>query len=143
MFVNGLVDEERFESVHSLTEDIVILSHQDFKFKEDGCPTLIVNSDTTCTYRNKTFEVAKDKGYTDPKIMEFDTLESILNAVESGMGMSVVPKRILDNRKTMQGIIQSDLSTPVRIEFIVSLKRKPNKSLQMFIRFLKSLSIIV
>lgn len=113
MFVNGLFDEERFESVHSLTEDIVILSHQDFKVKEDGCPTLIVNSDTTCTYRNKTFKVAKNKGYKDPKIMEFDTLESILNAVESGMGMSVVSKRILDNRKTIQGIIQSVLSIPV------------------------------
>ncbi len=143
VFVNGLFDEERFESVHSLTGDIVILSHQDFKLKEDGCPTLIVNSDTTCTYRNKTFEVAKDKGYTDPKIMEFDTLESILNAVESGMGMSVVPKRILDNRKTMQGIIQSDLPMPVRIEFIVSLKRKPSKSLQKFIHFIKSLSLNV
>lgn len=67
VFVNGLFDEESFESVHSLTEDIVILSHQDFKFIEDGCPTLIVNSDTTCMYRNKTFEVAKDKGCTDPK----------------------------------------------------------------------------
>jgi len=143
MFVNGLFDEERFESVHSLTEDIVILSHQDFKFEEDGCPTRIVNSDTTCTYRNKTIEVAKDKGYTDPRIIEFDTLESILNAVESGMGMSVVPKRILDNRKTIQGIIQSDLSTPVRIESIVSLKRKRSKSLQKFIRFIKSLSLNV
>lgn len=143
VFINGLFDEERFESVHSLSEDIVILSHQDFKFEEEECPTLIVNSDTTCTYRNKTFEVAKDKGYTDPRIMEFDTLESILNAVESGMGMTVVPKRILDNRKTMLGIIQSDLSTPVRIEFIVSLKRKRSKSLQKFIRFIKSLSLNV
>lgn len=60
--------------------------------------------------------------------MEFDTLESIINAIESGMGMSIVPKRILDIRKTMQGIIQSDLSTPVRIEFIVSLKKKRSKS---------------
>jgi len=143
VFVNGLFDEERYESVYGLTGDIVILSHQDFKFKEDGCPTLIVNSYITCTYRNKTFEVAKDKGYTDPKIMEFDTLESILNAVESGMGMTVVPKRVLDNRKTMQGIIQSDLLVPVRIEFIVSLKRKPNKSLQKFIRFIKSLTFNV
>jgi len=108
VFVNGFFDEERFQSIHSLSEDIVILSHQDFKVKKDGCPTVIVNSDTTCTYRNKTFEVAKDKRYTDPKIMEFDTLESILNAVESGMVMSVVLKRLLDNRKTMQGIIQSE-----------------------------------
>lgn len=57
--------------------------------------------------------------------------------------MSVVPKRILDNRKTMQGIIQSDLPMPVRIKFIVSLKRKPSKSLQKFIRFIKSLSLNV
>lgn len=27
VFVNGLFDEERFKSVHSLTEDIVIWSH--------------------------------------------------------------------------------------------------------------------
>lgn len=27
VFVNGLFDEERFESVHSLTEDVVILFH--------------------------------------------------------------------------------------------------------------------
>lgn len=75
--------------------------------------------------------------------MEFDTLESILNAVESRMGMSVVPKRILDNRKTTQGIIQSDLSISVRIEFIVSLKRKCSNSLQKLIRFLKSLTLNV
>ncbi|MDW2886461.1 LysR family transcriptional regulator [Exiguobacterium artemiae] len=77
VFVNGLFDEERFESVHSFSEDIVILSHQDFKFVEDGCPTLFVNRDTTCTYRTKTFEVEKDNGYTDLRIMEFDTIESI------------------------------------------------------------------
>lgn len=140
VFVNGLFVEERFESSHSFSEDIVILTHQDFKFEEDECPTLIVNSDTTCTYRTKTFEVAKDKGYTDLRIMEFDTIESILNAAESGMSMSVAPKRILDNRKTMQGI-KTDLFMPVRIEFIVNLKRKRTKSLQKFIRFLKSLSL--
>lgn len=141
VFVNGLFDEERFESVHSLSEDIVILSHQDFRFGEDGCPMPIVNSDTTCTYRIKMFEVTKDMRYTDPRIMEFDTLEFILNAIKSGMGMSVVPKRILDNRKTVQVIIQTDLSSPVKIEFIVSLKWKRTKSLHKFIRFLKSLSL--
>lgn len=68
------------------------MSHQDIGIGEDGCPTLIINSDTTCTYRTKKIEVAKEMGYADPRIMEFDTLESILNAVESGMGMSVVPR---------------------------------------------------
>lgn len=62
VFVNGSFDEERFESVHSLSEDIVIMSHQDVRIGENGCPILIVNSDTTCTYRTKTFEVAKDIG---------------------------------------------------------------------------------
>lgn len=124
VFDNGLFDEERFESVHSLSEDIVIMSHQDVRIGENGCSILIVNSDTTCTYRTKTFEVAKDMGYTDPRIIEFDTLESILNAIESAMVMSVVPKRNLDNRKAIQGIIRTDLSSPVRIEFVGSPSEK-------------------
>lgn len=36
VFVNGLFDEERFESVHSLSEDIVIMSHQDVRIREKG-----------------------------------------------------------------------------------------------------------
>lgn len=141
VFINGLFDEELFESAHSLSEDIVIFSHQDIGIREDGCPTLIINSDTTCTYRTKTFEAAKEMGYADPRIMEFDILESILNDIESGMGMSVIPKRVLDNRKAVQGINRTDLPSPVRIEFIVSLKRKFTKGLSKFILFLKSLSL--
>lgn len=33
VFIDGLLDEERFESVHSLSEDKIILAHQDFKFE--------------------------------------------------------------------------------------------------------------
>lgn len=80
-------------------------------------------------------------GYADPRIMEFDILESILNDIESGMGMSFIPKRVLDNRKAVQGINRTDLLSPVRIEFIVSLKRKFTKGLSKFILFLKSLSL--
>lgn len=59
------------------------------------------------------------------------------------MGMSVVLKRILDNRKAVQGINRTDLLSPVWIEFIVSLKRKLSKSLSKFILFLKLLSLNV
>ncbi len=74
--------------------------------------------------RTKTIEVAQEMRYSDPRIIEFDTLESILNAIESGMGMSVVPKQNLNNRKVVQGINRIDLLSTVRIEFIVILKRK-------------------
>ncbi|RJO94810.1 hypothetical protein D3D03_16250 [Exiguobacterium sp. RIT452] len=82
-------------------------------------------------------------GYSDSKIMEFDTLDSMLNAIESGRGMSVVRKQILDNRKAVQGINRTELLSPVRIEFIVSLNRKSTKGLSKFILFLKSLSLYI
>lgn len=80
VFVDRLFDKERFESVHSFFENVVLLSHLDVKLGENRCPTLIDNSDTMCTYRTKTIEVSKEMGYSDPRIMEFDTIESILNA---------------------------------------------------------------
>lgn len=97
--------------------------HQDVKLVEDRCPIFIVDSDTVCTYRTQTIEIAKEMGYSDTRIMKFDTLESIFNAIESVMRMSVVPKWILCNREGVLGINRTDLLSPVRIEFIVRLEK--------------------
>lgn len=116
--------------------------HQDFRLGENRYPTFIVDSDTVCTYRIQPIKIAKEIEYSDTRILKFDTLESIFNAVEPVMEMSVVPKRILHNREAVLGINQTDLLSPVQIEFIVRLKKR-TKCLSKFIIFLKSLYLNV
>lgn len=59
--------------------------------KKQHVHTLIVNSDINCIYRNKLLDFSKEGNFQDPAIMEFDSLESILQAVNDGLGISIIP----------------------------------------------------
>lgn len=67
--------------------------------------------------------------------MEFDSLESILQAVNDGLGISIIPADVTNRRKEIQTIQYKELSEAIKIDFIIKHRKQQPQVLKNFIRF--------
>lgn len=137
VFINGTYNYSQFEIVYSYFEKIVLISPKHSQFEKQHDQTLIVNSDTNCIYRNKTLDIFKESNFHDLAIMEFDSLESILQAVHDGLGISIIPADVANIRKEIQTIQYKELSETIKIDFIIKHRKQQPQSLKKFIHFLQ------
>ncbi|WP_046227467.1 LysR family transcriptional regulator [Paenibacillus dauci] len=137
-FVQGEYSASQFDTVHSYWEEVVLISPHPGKDDSSHDPVLIVNGDKNCIYRNKTLEYARVHHPEHPVIMEFDSLESILQAVHDGMGMSIVPTSAVHGREALSTVQHKRLSERIRIDFIIRHTKKQPPGLRKFIRFLQN-----
>ncbi|MEH7487426.1 LysR family transcriptional regulator, partial [Priestia megaterium] len=90
LFLSGTYNEAQFETVYHYAEKMVLISPLYEAPEEKDQPTLLINSDGNCIYRNRLLEFSKEHHLHKANIMEFDSLEAILQGVRDGLGMSVV-----------------------------------------------------
>ncbi|MDP7980609.1 LysR family transcriptional regulator [Bacillus sp. WLY-B-L8] len=131
IFISGTYNESQFESVYRYFEDIVLIPPS-----EQQHPTLLVNSDPSCIYRNKLFDFAEKQNWNQPAIMEFDSLESILQAVHTGLGITILPADVI---KEVKDIHHKELGDKMKIDFIMKRGKQRSQSLEKFNLFLKEL----
>ncbi|MQR85116.1 LysR family transcriptional regulator [Bacillus megaterium] len=139
LFLSGPYNEAQFETVYHYAEKMVLISPLYEAREEKNQPTLLINSDVSCIYRNRLLEFSKEHHTQKANIMEFDSLEAILQGVHGGLGMSVVPASVIDSRGDMKGIHYQELSEDVHIDFVVKKGKQRSQSLKKFIHFLESL----
>lgn len=137
VFINGTYNYSQFEIIYSYFEKIVLISPKDVQLNKQHDQTLIVNSDPNCIYRIKILDYSKENELHDPAIMEFDSLESILQAVQDGLGISIIPTDVAYNRKEMQSIQYEELSETIKIDFIIKQRKQQPQGLKKFIHFLQ------
>ncbi|WP_088071526.1 LysR family transcriptional regulator [Gottfriedia luciferensis] len=136
-FINETHNNTQFETVYSYFEKIVLISPKLNTFEKNNGQTLIINSDLNCIYRNKILAFSKDNNFHDPNIIELDSLESIIQAVHDGIGMSIIPADIANNRKELQTIQFKELNERIKIDFIIKQRKQQPQSLKKFIHFLE------
>ncbi|MGE7713324.1 LysR family transcriptional regulator [Priestia megaterium] len=139
LFLSGTYNEAQFETVYQYTEKMVLISPIYEAREEKDQPTLLINSDVNCIYRNRLLEYSKEHHIHKANIMEFDSLEAILQGVRDGLGMSVVPASVVNSRGDMKSIEYQELSEDVHIDFVVKKGKQRSQSLEKFIHFLGSL----
>ncbi|SFG85141.1 DNA-binding transcriptional regulator, LysR family [Priestia megaterium] len=139
LFLSGTYNEAQFETVYHYTEKMVLISPIYEAREEKDQPTLLINSDVNCIYRNRLLEYSKEHHIHKANIMEFDSLEAILQGVRDGLGMSVVPASVVNSRGDMKSIEYQELSEDVHIDFVVKKGKQRSQSLEKFIHFLGSL----
>jgi LysR family transcriptional regulator, cell division regulator len=138
LFFSGDNDEDRFEEVYCDHEKVVLLSCKG-NDKRESSPTLLVNSDPNCIYRKKMLEFSQNHNFDKPVLMEFDSLESILQGISNGLGMSVIPADIAHSRLSRKIVQFEELSEGVQIQFGVKKGKQRSQSVKKFIRFLQKL----
>ncbi|ENQ3105875.1 DNA-binding transcriptional regulator, LysR family [Bacillus sp. 491mf] len=131
IFISTPYNDSQFESAYHYFEDIVLISSN-----EQQQPTLLVNSDPSCIYRNKLFDFAEKQNWIQPAIMEFDSLESMLQAVHAGLGISILPADVIERTKAIH---HQKLQHKMKIDFIMKRGKQRSQSLEKFILFLKEL----
>lgn len=137
IFVNSGNNITQFETIYSYFEKIVLISPKNSQFDMHYNYTLIVNSDEHCIYRNQLLNFSKKKNFHNPNIIEFDSLESILQAVNDGLGISIIPADIAESRKNTQGLRFTKLSERIKVDFIIKNRKQQSQTLKKFIRFLQ------
>ncbi|MES9744061.1 LysR family transcriptional regulator [Priestia megaterium] len=139
LFLSGAYNEAQFETVYHYAEKMVLISPRYEAREGKDQPTLLINSDGNCIYRNRLLEFSKKHHIHKANIMEFDSLEAILQGVRDGLGMSVVPASVVNSRGDMRSIQYQELSEDVHIDFVVKKGKQRSQSLKKFIHFLESL----
>ncbi|XRG80360.1 LysR family transcriptional regulator [Rossellomorea sp. GAMAL-10_SWC] len=138
-FINETHNNTQFETIYSYFEKIVLISPKQNQFEKKNNQTLIVNSDTNCIYRNKILAFSKESNFYNPNIIELDSLESIIQAVHDGLGISIIPADIANSRKEIQTIQFKELYETTKIDFITKKRKQQSQSLKKFITLLKSM----
>jgi len=139
LFLSGTYNETQFETVYHYAEKMVLISPLYEAREEKDQPTLLINSDVNCIYRNRLLEFSKEHHIHKANIMEFDSLEAILQGVRDGLGMSVVPASVVNSPGDMKSIEYQELSEDVHIDFVVKKGKQRSQSLKKFIHFLGGL----
>jgi len=139
LFLSGTYNKAQFETVYRYAEKIVLISPLYEARVEKDQPTLLINSDGNCIYRNRLVAFSKEHHTHKANMMEFDSLEAILQGVRDGLGISVVPASVVNSRGDMKSIQYQELAEDVQIDFVVKKGKQRSQSLKKFIRFLESL----
>ncbi len=139
LFLSGTYNEAQFETVYHYAEKMVLISPRYEAREGKDQPTLLINSDGNCIYRNRLLEFSKKHHIQKANIMEFDSLEAILQGVRDGLGMSVVPASVVNSRGDIKNSECQELSEDVYIDFVVKKGKQRSQSLKKFTHFLESL----
>ncbi|MBE6052961.1 MAG: LysR family transcriptional regulator [Clostridium sartagoforme] len=123
----------KVKEVFSFIEETVLISSVEINDTSNITIPIIVNTDNQCPYRQllkKWFTV----NHCNPIIIiEFDTLESIINGVNNGLGVSLLPKSILPKKHNFYVYNLRDDFKRLKVKFVVNENKKLSASLKSFI----------
>ncbi|MGE8207292.1 LysR family transcriptional regulator [Heyndrickxia sp. NPDC080065] len=91
-FITGPINHPLLEQYDVCTENLVLISQNNSFHIEEFLTTPILVSNQGCGYRSKLELWLKDEGLLPKRIMEFNILETILNSVAIGLGVTLVPQ---------------------------------------------------
>lgn len=133
----------RQEPIHE--EQLVILAHEkaaslSSTLNRQTAPKIIV-FDQGCVFRERLESLLSAKGIVQYKPIVVNSIEGIINFVESGLGISILPRQIITafyasrNIKTFS--LSKSLGTMTTV-LISRSNRRPSKLMQVFIDMYKS-----
>lgn len=135
-FVTDPFDNSELKSVYSTLEKVSLISANDRSIKLEDEQPLLVNSNPDCIYRRTLIHVL-EKGASKPlRLMEFDSLEAILQSVSDGLGISLVPSNLMKLQKYENEFKRVELLDPIQIDFVVKNRSQQPKALKSLIKFL-------
>lgn len=94
-FVSGEVNNEALDVQHVFLEDLSIITSTADKKTIFGKPVKLIVFNSGCSYRQRFLEILEEKKMDSYKIIEIDTLEGIINSVEAGIGITLLPTELI------------------------------------------------
>jgi len=97
-FVSAPVNAPELGQIHIKEEQLVVLAPANYKRLQDTIsdqPVKIVVFDQGCIFRARLETWLNAKGITQYKAIVLNSIEGIINFVESGLGISILPEEVI------------------------------------------------
>ncbi|MCR8842361.1 LysR family transcriptional regulator [Paenibacillus sp. SC116] len=105
-FVYGPIEDADIQCIPAFEDELVFISQPDTCNLHQLLRKPMLFFDVGCTHRAKAEQFLQEHGIVTYQMMEFGTLEVILNGVRSGLGVSLLPKSAI-SRDEETGLITS------------------------------------
>ncbi|MDF2540564.1 MAG: transcriptional regulator, LysR family [Herbinix sp.] len=136
IFINTDYCHNKLTTVVTYSEELVIIAEKKSMNEHDLISQpIIVNNLSSCPYRNLLLNWILSKSNRYPQVIEFDTLEAIINAVSFGMGITLLPISAVPKTASF-AIYKDDAIETVKIQLITP-KDTNYPHLQDFIHIVK------
>ncbi|MCY7942288.1 LysR family transcriptional regulator [Bacillus inaquosorum] len=99
-FISGPIKHSILEQYDVYTEKLTLVTTNKTFNIEDFLTTPILVSNRGCGYRSRLEHWLQDEGLLPNRILEFNILETILNSVALGLGITVVPESAVRHLST-------------------------------------------
>lgn len=108
-FTAGFVHEQFLNTRVLFHEKLIFVSNQPLKHLNDliHMPMLVFKKG--CNYRRKLEAWLEHEHISQPKLVEFGTLETIIGSVKSGLGISLIPESTVSNELNSGKLYSYDL----------------------------------
>jgi len=132
-FISDQFQDEQVEAVMHWDEELVLL------YQGNATPLMnqpvIVNAFPDCPYRRRLLEWLEQHQRQPISIIEFDTLSAILTGVREGLGISLLPRRVVPPDLCTSPL--PDGLSRAGMQFIVKRSKGRSTALTHFMRILK------
>jgi len=137
-FMVGPIEHPDLVSTPVFTEKLVLFSSEPIQVHDVRDKTLLTRPNDL--YRERLESWLEDEGIYPKRIMEFNTMESILNCVNAGLGFSIAPISLVDSHKfdrpvSIYGIPESHAN--VQMIFVHRKEQHLDSALQKFVTLTK------
>lgn len=121
-FIGCECHHPELESYPAFEEEPVVVSAASVPDVEEAITKPILVYSTGCSYRETLEKWLRSVGVTQPVIMEFGTLEAIIGGVTAGLGISLLPRTVVQKHEA-EGSIRlyplPEALSQMKTEFIV------------------------
>ncbi|MDG3584120.1 LysR family transcriptional regulator [Galbibacter pacificus] len=141
-FVSGAIAHPDLEVCPVLYENLVLVSSptfEDFNKKNTHKTLKIVVFSKGCSYRDLLEAVLKDMGFSRIKFIEIDTLEGIINTIESGIGLTLLPRELIEKHYPYRNLKIKTLPEKISQVPTVFIKHKDFPMSEAYSLFFKSI----
>jgi len=117
-FVSGVEDHPDLDVVTSYVEELVVITPVAYRtlrryLKESALPKLLVFK-TGCHYRQRLERYLGDEGVAMLSPMEFGTIDGIIGCVAAGLGISMLPRSVVERAARRKEVSIHQLTRPHR-----------------------------
>ncbi|GAA4320099.1 LysR family transcriptional regulator [Mucilaginibacter gynuensis] len=137
-FVSAPVSQPELDQIHIRDEQLVIVSSaQTAKISEvlNKQPVKIIVFDQGCIFRARLESWLSAKGIIKYKSIVLNSLEGIINFVEAGLGITILPAEVMEHYYAGRKLIAFPLNKELGTMTTVLIYRKdvpPSRALQVF-----------
>ncbi|MET4560285.1 DNA-binding transcriptional LysR family regulator [Lysinibacillus parviboronicapiens] len=123
-FISGPIKHPHLEQYDVCMEKLVLVTQNKTFHKDDFLTTPILVSNKGCGYRSKLEHWLKDEGLLPKRIMEFNILETIINSVALGLGITLVPQSAVNQLATTSKVYCHPIPKKYGSNSTVFIRRK-------------------